>query len=1825
MSGAATNATLPPVSDTGPSIDEQLAAVSSGIYTLWVLSCVIFVFLMQAGFSFLEAGGVRAENVQNVIFKNMGDCCIGAMCWYACGYGLAFGVDNDTPKQPFAGDADFFLATHGEFAQDRMAHWLLSYVYMTTAGTIISGAIAERVKLLSYYFINIIVAGVSYPIGAHWIWGAEGWLSPWNSDRVAANGVLDFAGSIVIHMSGGIAALTCAIVIGHRKLPGGHSPFTAEGSRLVVPHNKFSVAVGTLLLWTSWFAFNAGSVVSIESGGSGVAANACLTTAVAGACAALTGLLTSKLFLGFLELCHVCNCLLSGLVAITASCAFVAPHLAIVIGFIAAWLYTAASYLRIRFEIDDVIDAFAVHGVNGAWGGLAVGLFADPVRIRSGTGEQGLGRGDDYGLFLGGSAKQLGVQLLGVVSVAAWSASVLLIVCFTLKKFEVLRVSLREELEGLDWAEHFCGAFDWMQDYRHDPTDDMDVYGEGAMSPQSPDPVMAFGAHEEAVTERTPSPKASKYAVGAEPEGRYDEHHMPMAEGDSVVEMGSVSMGQSGHNLVRRASTAASGFGDPGLARSASEREKKTSATWGLGDTRRIGNHSSADLLFDDDGSGSEREATEAAELEPPQHYKLVVGGFSFFLMFLLVLIPEIELDKRGEEVSSGSKLEQIQGDLGATWMLICVVFVFMMQAGFSFLEAGGVRAENAQNVIFKNVGDCCIGALCWWATGYGLAFGQDADTGTKPFAGDADFFLFSHGDFPMSRMAHWMLSYVYMTTAGTIISGAIAERVALGAYYCIIIVIACVSYPVGCHWIWGAEGWLSPWNPDRVAGNGVLDFAGSIVIHMTGGVTALVGAKIIGPRRLPGGVDVFSEEGEFVCIPHNKFSCAVGTLLLWTSWFAFNAGSVVGMSPGSEIAANACLTTLLAGAAAAVTGLISSYFLFGFVELCHVCNCLLAGLVAITAGCAYVAPEYAVIIGTISAFCYTYAVRFRKWMRVDDVIDAFAVHGVNGAFGGICVGLFADAERIRGGTGDATLGKDEGLFIGGEFTQLGVQCLGIVAAAAWSAAVMTIITGTLKVIGVLRVSLDEELSGLDIAEHRSSAYEYLATIRADRNLADGIVAIGTEVCGKLVDFDLAGAKRTIEDVRSNLPRRHRGGILTYFDDLTANLGRYRPYLPDSLFLQQEEEDAASTPKSQRSQRTDKSSLHASSRGSVMTKGGGKSFFKNRNKRSSSQGSIFTSVSTPGKPKDKIQAKVKSALGLSQVRAAVLDFDVREAKPGTVKETMLVNSMLTFADAAQEIIKSEKGTVERLGCLRIIASWGTVQQSSQGSLSSVRAAFAMMDRLKMHDDFAGLSFSAAAATGTVKAGYIGSETLRVHVVHGSDFVETRRVLLGLTRCTGVSMLVDKGISDAAQYNFIIRPLEMVKLVSDKVLTAHWVEARKAMQEEEWMYQIATDEDDPAALYKTAFQLLHRGEYQEALEAMQQYSRANPEDEHVRRLVRVCNGAVAGRLDPTRTSHIMPFMLAPGEDGHEGIRSLECAAVPFASSLPSSTTAVGARRKSRMSFNIGTAGSMRKASQSPRRSTKRGSVMSNISNFEHRDALLDILLPARVLEKVERTTDLNYVEESNHTTVVFADLTNFTGRTSDMPTFQVVHQLRQLFWALDELASSSGVTKVKTMGDCYMAIVGAPEEEPDHASKMLSFCYDVLLLLQLYNESLEAKLELRVGINSGPVVGGIIGKRQCLFDVWGDTVNVARRMDSTGLPNCVHMTIKTHELLEGSERGRSLLQRSGVQQVKRSIDVKGKGEMQTVLLSNIDQTFTQADVERVHGHLNDLPEMALGKA
>ncbi len=423
---------------------------------------------------------------------------------------------------------------------------------------------------------------------------------------------------------------------------------------------------------------------------------------------------------------------------------------------------------------------------------------------------------------------------------------------------------------------------------------------------------------------------------------------------------------------------------------------------------------------------------------------------------------------------------------LDTVWVLVTAFLVFFMNLGFAMVESGLCRAKNTVNILAKNFIVFAISTMAYFVAGFGLMYGDGnplvglqgilfaGGADNSPAVGDAYAGVYSALSWTgVPFWAKFFFQLVFCGTAATIVSGAVAERIKFGSFLVFSFLLCVGIYPVVGHWIWGG-GWL--------AGLGMFDFAGSSVVHSVGGWSALAGILLLGPR-----IGKYKADGKAKPIyGHNMSTATLGALVLWFGWFGFNPGSTMAVNP--EAIAHIAITTNMAAAMATLTAAATAWIILKKPDLSMIMNGCLAGLVAITAPCAFVSVGSSMVIGAVAGIIVVVAVLGFDKLKIDDPVGALSVHLVNGVFGTLAVGLFADkAIATKIGTDSSALRN--GFLVDGGLGQLGVQALAVVAVGAFTFVVALAVWAVLKAVMGIRVTKAEELAGLDIGEHGMEAY----------------------------------------------------------------------------------------------------------------------------------------------------------------------------------------------------------------------------------------------------------------------------------------------------------------------------------------------------------------------------------------------------------------------------------------------------------------------------------------------------------------------------------------------------------------------------------------------------------------------------------------------------------------------------------------------------------------------------------------------------------------
>ena len=401
----------------------------------------------------------------------------------------------------------------------------------------------------------------------------------------------------------------------------------------------------------------------------------------------------------------------------------------------------------------------------------------------------------------------------------------------------------------------------------------------------------------------------------------------------------------------------------------------------------------------------------------------------------------------------------QLINAIDTIWVAICGAIIFFMEGGFALLEAGFVRSKNAMSIIAKVIIDVTFGGIAFYIIGFGIAYGNSNGW----FAFDMGITTKDLGlGLTVSNKLFWFIQLGFAIAAISIVSGAVAERMKIWSYAIYVFIFCAVMYPLVANWVWNPNGWL--------AVRGFNDFAGSAAVHAMGGFSALAAAIVLGPR-----IGKYRKNGEVNAIPgHNLPLAAIGAFILWFGWFGFNPGSTLGAVGNWELIGTVATNTFLASAAGGISTMFYTYFRYGQIDITMTINGVLAGLVAITAGCNVVGPNAAIIIGLIAGVLVDIAVLYIDKLKIDDPVGAIAVHGVNGFFGALAVGLFA---------------TDGGLFFGGGTAMLATQALGVLVIGAFGFVFTFILMKIMQKTVGIRISKVEESAGIDAVSFGVEAY----------------------------------------------------------------------------------------------------------------------------------------------------------------------------------------------------------------------------------------------------------------------------------------------------------------------------------------------------------------------------------------------------------------------------------------------------------------------------------------------------------------------------------------------------------------------------------------------------------------------------------------------------------------------------------------------------------------------------------------------------------------
>ncbi|GIL66220.1 hypothetical protein Vafri_19828 [Volvox africanus] len=434
-----------------------------GLNTLYLTSCGALVFVMHAGFAMLCAGAIRSKNTMNILLQTVMDAAVSAIAFYILGYGFAYGL-GDKPNG-FIGDALFGMSrwyskNNNDLVGEGWQNWFFQWAFAATATTIPAGAVAERLNFNAYLIYSFFISAFVYPVVVHWVWGWEGWLGMLRNPELThlfRSGMIDFAGSGVVHMTGGLAGLAGCIMVGPRM-----GRFDSNGNPVEMPgHSATLVVLGTVLLWFGWYGFNPGSQLLITTrANASVVGRAAVTTTLSGAAGCLSCLLTAFFRHKAWDLVAGCNGALVGFVAVTAGANVLEPWAALICGLTGGWVFDFVCWVFLKLRIDDPLSAAPMHAFCGAWGVFFVGLLAKREYVCASYGKD-CSEWVPYGLFYEGDGRLLASQVIGIICIFTWVFGLMSLLFAVLKFCKILRISAEEEQAGLDVSKHGGSAYNY--------------------------------------------------------------------------------------------------------------------------------------------------------------------------------------------------------------------------------------------------------------------------------------------------------------------------------------------------------------------------------------------------------------------------------------------------------------------------------------------------------------------------------------------------------------------------------------------------------------------------------------------------------------------------------------------------------------------------------------------------------------------------------------------------------------------------------------------------------------------------------------------------------------------------------------------------------------------------------------------------------------------------------------------------------------------------------------------------------------------------------------------------------------------------------------------------------------------------------------------------------------------------------------------------------------------------------------------------------------------------------------------------------------------
>ena len=1157
-----------------------------------------------------------------------------------------------------------------------------------------------------------------------------------------------------------------------------------------------------------------------------------------------------------------------------------------------------------------------------------------------------------------------------------------------------------------------------------------------------------------------------------------------------------------------------------------------------------------------------------------------------------------------GEELL---RLENLEKSVDAAFLVLCAMLVFFMQLGFALLEAGSVRGMNIVSIMSKNFADFGIGAIGFFLFGWNLAFGDDSKSG---FLGWGQISTVENNEY-----AKFMFFLSFGATSCTIVSGACAERIKFSRYILWSFLNIAFVWPVPAHWMWTDFGWLSVTNKNSFGLSGSLDFAGSGVVHLCGATTGFIMIRLLGPRdgfvarpsMTPGGTHAKKE-----IFPHSPPAMVSGALILWVCWYAFNGGSSLGVT-GSQgvITSRTMFITSLGAGAGLLAGLLYSLFKHNWYSIFpaeNLVNGVLGGLVSVTAGCPVFTPGSSLVIGLIGGLLAVVTPSYFRWHRIDDPVNVLGVHGCAGIWGMVAVGIFAKAEYIAEVThlNNATEVKElgaQGLFLGGNGELLGVQLTAALCFVTWTAVANGFLCYAInRFTGGLRVPERMGNVGLDVAEHNCGAM----VVQEIERLSQEKQLERQNIVNQFTNFQHAFVQSS-EQLFYTFATVSPVGI--FQTDFTGQL----KYVNDRFceLVAQQATDLYSSPHGWLA------SVHPEDRNRVKTQWTWcvrerihfRSEFRFQVKEATGDTTItwvlVHAVPIAEKYKGRRPHELRRASSQDEMRRAETAANVRnvlKSKSSALVGSGLGKSSLSSFVAMEEGNISTNLSVSRASLTEEISEWDSentlVPVNSERSMRILESA--EIELQEKAPKFRSLLPRTLTDHDTKRPPeselrYRGKSSLKSDNMtrrgsrHTVEALEDNRDGRFTGTRAGVDFfgtVTDITVSKINEIQTRWREHQQQIVANLGMDALHGKETARLC--EDMLPLIKATMRAPVCLFTS---LLDSGEI------MLQQNIGLAEGREERRGIALMDDLVSPSAHCIlRGNGNHADLVTVMDDIRIDDRFTPSGLAYLSGTNAISGVAVAVRAKSRC---VGTIecyypNKVNFAREDLSILQSFANVLATAIEKEHSkglvvekkkaDDLLFQLLPRTVAISLKEGKS---VEESyDCVTILFSDIVGFTDLSNKASPRAVFKMINTMVEAFDALADEHGVQKIETIGDAYMIACGIPKRDDpvSCAARAASMALSMIRLCESLIDTGGNPLKLRIGISSGPCVAGVVGKKAPRYTLFGDSVNTASRMESTGTPGKIQLSESAHDLI--AESGRFVCAKRG------EVQVKGKGKMVT---------------------------------